>query len=269
MLRLENITLGYDRQVILRDISLSARRGEVVGIIGPNGSGKSTLLRGICRILQPKSGRVLIDDSDIAKMSRIEIARLLAIVPQAPSLPETFTAFEIVLMGRSPHLKRFRFESKKDFDIAWWAMGITGTQEIAERQIDQISGGQKQLLTIARAMAQEPQLILLDEPTAYLDINHQAETLDFIKKLCYEHNLAAVAVLHDLNLAAQYCDRLVLLSEGRVYAEGSPDEVITEGNIREVYGAEVCVYPHPINNLPTTLIIPADSRKQSPEVFDE
>jgi len=126
--------------------------------------------------------------------------------------------------------------------------------------MDQLSGGQKQLLTIARALAQEPKLILLDEPTAHLDINYQTETLDFIRGLCIKQDLAAIAVLHDLNLAAQYCDRLVLLSNGKIHAEGSPQEVITERNIKEVYGANVCVYPHPMNDLPTTVITPGKGK---------
>lgn len=265
MLKLTNITLGYDKQIILKEISLSAYRGELLGIIGPNGSGKSTLLRGICRILSPSVGRILIDEQDITNISREELARLVAVVPQTPNLPDTFTAFEIVLMGRTPHLKRFRFESQNDFDIAWWAMDITRTQEIAERKMDEISGGQKQLLTIARALAQEPQLILLDEPTAHLDINHQIETLDFVRDLCHERNLAAVAVLHDLNLAAQYCDRLALLNNGIIFAEGTPHEVITKENIQEVYGALVFISPHPVNKLPSTLIMPSNPRSSTEE----
>lgn len=262
MLRLEKLCLGYGKQVILADIDLEARRGEMLGVIGPNGSGKSTLIRGICRILSPLSGRVLIDDEDIAHISRGALARRVAVVPQAPNLPDTFTAFEIVLMGRTPHLGRFRFEGMKDFDIAWEAMGITDTRSLAERRVDELSGGQKQLLTIARALAQEPGLILLDEPTAHLDINYQVETLDFMKYLCRDRGLAAVVVLHDLNLASQYCDRLVLLNEGRIHAEGTPQEVITPENIREVYGARVCVYPHPVNQLPTTGLLPGSGHQE-------
>ncbi len=258
MLQLENITLGYGKQTILSGINLTVEQGEMLGIIGPNGSGKSTLIKGICRLLKPETGRVLIDGDDASHLSRGQLARLVSVVPQSPNLPDTFTAFEIVLMGRTPYLGRFRFEGMADFDIAWKAMGITNTQSIAERRMDEISGGQKQLLTIARALTQEPKLILLDEPTAHLDINYQIETLDFIRRLCKEKNLAAVAVLHDLNLAAQYCDRLALLSNGKIRAEGSPEKVITEKHIKEVYGANVCVYPHPINKLPTVFIFPGE-----------
>ncbi|MDY6910975.1 MAG: ABC transporter ATP-binding protein [Chloroflexota bacterium] len=261
MLELQNISLGYGKQTILTDINLSARRGEMLGIIGPNGSGKSTMIKGICRLIPPQKGRVLIDGQDVAHISREELARLAAVVPQTPNLPDTFTAFEIVLMGRTPHLGRFRFEGPSDFEAAWHAMKITRTQSIAERRMDEISGGQKQLLTIARALAQESTLILLDEPTAHLDINYQIATLDFIRELCAKQNLAAVTVLHDLNLASQYCNRLALLSNGRIHIEGTPQEVITEEHIKQVYGASVCVYPHPVNNLPTTAVLPGKGSK--------
>ncbi len=256
MLSVERVALGYGRHLILHDVTFSVEKGEMIGIIGPNGSGKSTLLKGICRLLSPSQGRILLNGRDLEGMSRGEIARRIAVVPQAPHLPETFTAFEIVLMGRTPHLGRFRFEGYRDFEIAWKAMGITRTQPLAERTTDKLSGGQRQLLTIARAIAQEPELILLDEPTAHLDINFQTEILDSIKGLCRESAVTAVAVLHDLNLAAQYCDRLILLGRGTVHALGRANEVLTEENIAEVYGARVHVYPHPVNGLPTVLISP-------------
>ncbi|MFA4836424.1 MAG: ABC transporter ATP-binding protein [Dehalococcoidia bacterium] len=261
MLQIENVKLGYGKSTILQNISLSVQCGEMLGIIGPNGSGKSTLIKGICCLLTPKDGRVLIDGQDVAHISRAELARLVAVVPQTPNLPDTYTAFEIVLMGRTPHLGMLRFEGPRDFDIAWRAMEMTGTQPIAERRMHEISGGEKQRLIVARALAQEPKLILLDEPTAHLDIKYQIETLDFIRKLCREQNMTAVTVLHDLNLAAQYCDRLALIYEGKIHTEGSPQEVITAQNIKEVYGAEVYVYPHPINSLPATLIMPGNSRR--------
>jgi iron complex transport system ATP-binding protein len=261
MLQVENVRLGYGKNTTLHNISLSVQCGEMLGIIGPNGSGKSTLIKGICRLLPPKDGRVLIDGKDVAHISHAELARLVAVVPQTPNLPDTYTAFEIVLMGRTPHLGMLRFEGPRDFDIAWRAMEMTGTQSIAERRMHEISGGEKQRLIVARALAQEPKLILLDEPTSHLDIKYQIETLDFISKLCQEQNMTAVTVLHDLNLAAQYCDRLALIYEGEIHTEGSPQEVITAQNIREVYGAEVYVCPHPINSLPATLIMPGNSRR--------
>ncbi|MCL0080515.1 ABC transporter ATP-binding protein, partial [Dehalococcoidia bacterium] len=250
MLQTQNITLGYGKHTVLSDISLSVARGEMLGIVGPNGSGKSTLIKGICHLLTPKTGRVFIDGRDAASMGRSELASLVAVVPQTTTLPEAFTGFEIVLMGRTPHLGMLRYESQRDFDIAWRAMEITKTQPFAERRIGELSGGERQRLTIARALTQEPKLILLDEPTAHLDINYQIETLDLVKGLCLEHDLAAIAALHDLNLAAQYCDRLIMLNGGGIHAEGSPKQVITAQHIKAVYGAEVCVYPHPFNALP-------------------
>jgi len=261
MLKLENITLGYGKRTVLSGINLEVAAGELLGIVGPNGAGKSTLIKGICHILTPKSGRVVIAGRDAASINRSELACLVAVVPQIATLPEAFTGFEIVLMGRTPHLGLLRYESRNDFDIAWRAMEKTRAQPFAERRIDELSGGERQRLTIARALTQEPKLILLDEPTAHLDINYQIETLDLVKDLCLEENLAGVACLHDLNLAAQYCDRLIMLNGGGIHAEGSPKEVITAQHIKEVYGAAVCVYPHPFNGLPATLIIPGDGRR--------
>ncbi len=262
-LKLEEVTLAYGRQVILSGISLEARPGELLGIIGPNGSGKTTLIRGISRLLSPSSGHVFINGQDVAAMSRGNLACLLAVVPQNPVLPQAFTAFEVVLMGRTPHLGLFRYESQKDVAIAQQAMEMTDTYYLAQRRIGELSGGERQRVTIARALAQEPKLILLDEPTAHLDINYQIETIDLIKELCTQQGLVAVAALHDLNLAAQYCHRLVMLNKGRVYAEGLPGSVITAQNIREVYGAEVCVFPHPLNDLPATLVIPGGRERKA------
>ncbi|MEK7354734.1 MAG: ABC transporter ATP-binding protein, partial [Chloroflexota bacterium] len=172
----------------------------------------------------------------------------------------TFTAFEIVLMGRNPHLGLFQYEGARDMAITWLAMGRTNTQSLAERKAGELSGGEIQRLVIARVLAQQPKSILLDEPTSNLDINHQVEILDLIKNLCREDNLTVVITLHDLNLASQYCDRLILINHGRVHAQGTPGEVINAKNIEEVYGAEGCVYAHPVNGLPTVLLQAGNSR---------
>lgn len=259
-LRLDKVTLGYGDRLVLRDISLEANPGEIVGIIGPNGCGKSTLIKGITRLLAPHSGRIFIDGHDIANTSRGDLARLIAVVPQNPVLPELFTALEIVLMGRTPHLGHFSYEGKRDLAIAYRAMEVTQTIALAERRVGELSGGERQRLTIARALAQEPKIILLDEPTAHLDINYQLETFDLIRKLCLEQKLVVVAALHDLNLAAQYCDRLIMLNQGGICCQGVPGVVIKAKIIKEVYGAEVYVYPHPINGLPAILIAPEKVR---------
>ncbi len=253
-LRLDQVSLGYGRRTVLHNISLEARPGEMLGIIGPNGSGKSTLIRGITRLISPSSGQIFLDGQNIASMSHSDLARLVAVVPQNPVLPGLFTAFEVVLMGRTPHLGFLKYEGKRDLAIVQRAMEATQTAAFAERRIGELSGGERQRLTIARALAQEPKIILLDEPTAHLDINYQIETLDIARQLCLEQKLIVVATLHDLNLAAQYCDRLVMLCDGKIHCQGTPEAVINTQTVKEVYGAEVYVYPHPINGLPATLI---------------
>jgi iron complex transport system ATP-binding protein len=254
-LRLEQVSLGYGNRTILKDASLEAVPGEVLGIIGPNGSGKSTLIRGITRLLTPSHGQIFIDGHTIDKLKPSDLAQLVAVVPQNAVLPELFTAVEVVLMGRTPHLGLFRYESNNDFTIIHKAMEATNTVHLAERRVGELSGGEKQRLVIARALAQEPKIILLDEPTAHLDINYQIETMEMIRHLCREQNLIVVIALHDLNLAVQYCDRLIILNHGKIYSQGTPEVVITAPTIKEVYGADVYVYPHPVNKLPATLIV--------------
>ena len=254
MIELKEVSLGYSGKAVLSNVNFRAMPGGVLGLIGPNGSGKSTLIRGITRVINPSCGHIFIDGRDIRNIKRDELACLIATVPQNPVLPEAFTAFEMVLMGRTPHLGFLRYEGEKDMAIAWQAMRATKTQFFAERRIGELSGGERQRLIIARALTQQPRALLLDEPTAHLDINHQVEILNLVRSLCLEQNLTIIAVLHDLNLAGQYCDWLIMLNGGQIYAEGIPKDVLTVENIKRAYGAEVCVYPHPINKLPTTLI---------------
>ena len=255
-LRLEKVSLGYDKKTVIRNVSLKATPAEMLGIIGPNGSGKSTLIRGITRIIQPTAGKIFLDGSDISDINRQKLAQLVAVVPQNPKLPEPFTALEVVLMGRTPHLGLLRYEGQKDMAIVKNAMEATQTLAFAQRRVGELSGGERQRLTIARALAQEPKIILMDEPTTNLDINYQIETLDLARQLCREQKLIVVVTLHDLNLASQYCNWLVLLNNGVVHCQGTPQTVINAQTIKDVYGAEVYVYPHPINKLPATLIIP-------------
>ncbi len=253
-IEMRHISLGYDDKEVLEDVHLQAMPGEMVGLIGPNGSGKSTIIRALSHVIHPRSGQILLDGEDISRIRKRDLARLVGVVPQMPLLPSTFTAFEIVLMGRNPHLGLFQQEGPADREIAWQAMGKTSTQALANRRINELSGGEIQCLLIARVLTQQTKAILLDEPTANLDIGRQVEILYLIKQLCTENNLTVLAALHDLNLAAQYCNRLVLINNGRIYADGTPAEVITEPNIREVYGAENCVHTHPVNGLPIVLL---------------
>lgn len=262
MIKLETVklSLAYGSNTVVRELTCQIMPGEMVGLIGPNGSGKSTVIKALSHIITPASGKVLVDGRDITKIPRAELARFIGVVPQMPLLPSTFSAFEIVLMGRNPHLRLFQNESASDMAITWEAMGRTNTRSLAERKVGELSGGEIQRLVIARVLAQQPKSILLDEPTSNLDINHQIEILDLIKGLCRQENLTVVITLHDLNLAAQYCDRLVLLNHGQVHAQGGPAEVINERNVAEVYGAEGCVYAHPVNGLPTVLLQAGNSR---------
>lgn len=256
-LELEGVSIAYDGRVVTRDISLYADPGELVGLIGPNGSGKSSLIRAISRVIPTAGGRILLGGRQVGQFSRQELSRLVAVVSQNPHLPETFTALEIVLMGRNPHLGLLRYEGKEDYARCRWAMEATHCWHLARRFMGEVSGGEKQRVVIARALAQEPQVLLLDEPTANLDINHQLEVMELVRGLRRE--LVVLIAIHDLNLASQYCDRLVMLNGGTVYTQGTPTQVITRGNIRTVYGADVFVHPHPANGLPVVHVAPGGS----------
>jgi len=255
VLEAREVTFAYNGAPVLQDVDLRLVPGRVTGVIGPNGAGKSTLVRLLSRLLRPAAGQVRLNGRDLSRWRPAELARVLAVVPQAPELPPVFTAWEVVLMGRTPHLGWLGQESERDRAIARQAMEDVGIWHLAERLIGQLSGGERQRVVIARTLAQEPQVLLLDEPTSHLDINHQIETLSLICRLVRERRLAALAIFHDLNLAAQYCDELVLLQQGRVVARGSPDQVLTPSLIRQVYGVEVTVMPHPGNGLP--VVFPA------------
>jgi iron complex transport system ATP-binding protein len=263
-IELQDVCLGYGRKTVLEGLSFAVSPGEMVGLIGPNGCGKSTIIRALSHIITPLSGRICIDGRTITSIPRRDLARLVGVVPQMPLLPSAFTAFEIVLMGRNPHLGLFQYEGPKELDIAWQAMERTGTGHLAGRRVSELSGGEIQSLLVARVLAQETRAVLLDEPTANLDIGRQLEVLDLIKSLCRENGLTVLAALHDLNLAAQYCDRLILLHGGRIHAEGTPVEVITPEHIAEVYGAENCVYTHPVSGLPCVLLNAGNGRAPRP-----
>ena len=263
-LKLLDVALGYQRNLVVENMTLEARHGEMLGLVGPNGCGKSTIIKALSRVILPRSGSIFINERNISRIPRIELARLLGVVPQIPLLPSTFTAFEIVLMGRNPHLGLLQHEGPKDMAIAWEAMEKTSTQYIAKRRIGQLSGGEIQSVVIARVLAQQTEAVLLDEPTANLDIGRQIEILDLIKSLCQKKGFTVVIALHDLNLAAQYCDRLILIDKGRIHCQGKPGEVITAENIVRVYGSGSYIYSHPLSGLPVVLPT-AGSSKVKPE----
>lgn len=238
-LNINGITFYYDSVKALDDITFEVNEGEVLGVLGPNGSGKTTLLRCINLVLRPKVGTVFIDGENILELDRKEIAKNIGVVPQNSTIHFPFTVFDIVLMGRTPHLGRLDRETSKDIEIAKNAMKITKTQHLADRLIDEVSGGEKQRVIIARALTQEPKILLLDEPTLHLDLNHQLEILELIKKLARENKLIVVLVSHNLNLASRYCDKLVLLNSGKIYSIGRSQDVLTQDNIKGVYNIDV------------------------------
>ena len=238
LLEVDGITCAYDGADVLGDVTLRVDAGDRVGVIGPNGAGKSTLVRAMSRVLRPRLGRTLMDGRDLyGSVTAPEAARSVAVVPQESSTPFEFTCREIVLMGRSPHLGRFQSESPRDLEIVQRAMERTATWELRDRSITELSGGERQRVILARAFAQEPRVLLLDEPTAHLDLGHQVQTMRLVRDL----DCTVVAVLHDLNLAAAYFKRLIVLHLGKVFAAGSPEEVLTCEKLKEVYDVEVWI----------------------------
>jgi len=246
VLTIDGIDCSYGSVNVLNDVKFAVESGEFLGILGPNGSGKTTLLRSISRVLKPKRGAILIDDKDIYGMKSVEVARQLAVVPQDTPVTFDFTALEVVLMGRNPHMPRFKMESKEDLAIARNSMEVTRTWDFADRPVTEISGGERQRVIIARALTQEPQILLLDEPTTHLDISNQLEIMDLIKQLCKTKKLVIVAVFHDFNLAARYCDSIILLKDGKIVAIGKANETLTSQNVRKVFSVDTIVKKHPV-----------------------
>ena len=250
MIEVHSISFRYHEDWVLQEVSFRVEKGEFVGVIGPNGSGKTTLLKILYRLLAPQHGEILFELVPMKKMDRADIAKRIAVVAQETHLLFPFTVLETVLMGRSPYLGHLMFESEKDVEIARKAMEWTSILPLSERPMDELSGGERKRVFIARALAQEPEVILLDEPTANLDIHHQIDFLDLILALNRERGLTIVMASHDMNMASEFCDRLILLQRGRIYKTGPPGEVITRENIESVYGCEVWVDQHPISGMP-------------------
>ncbi|MFA5275636.1 MAG: ABC transporter ATP-binding protein, partial [Candidatus Omnitrophota bacterium] len=223
LLRIDNLSAGYYKEDIIKDVSLNINRGDFLGIIGPNGSGKTTLLRLATRVLHSRVGKIYFEEKNILNMDLKDFCRRVAFVTQDIATGFPFTVMELVLMGRIPHLKRLQFESKKDIEIAESALSLTACVQLKDKRIDELSAGERQRVVIARALAQEPVLLFLDEPTAHLDIGHQIQVMDLLKKFNQQDNLAIVMVLHDLNLASAYCKRICLLDNGRIFKEGLPE----------------------------------------------
>jgi len=261
-LNVNGIECRYGSIKILEDVHLTVKEGNFVGILGPNGSGKSTLLKSISRTLKPHKGAVLLDKTDVYSMKSVELAKHMAVVPQENVIGFSFTAVDIVLMGRNPHMTRFQMENERDMAIVRKAMERTNTWQFAGRPINELSGGEKQRVVIARALAQEPEILLLDEPLTHLDMINQLEVMDLVKELCTKEGMIVLAVIHDLNLAARYCDNALLLKNGKVWAAGPIDQVLTSENIKTVFKVDCIVKKSPVTN--SLYIIPLSIQKNVP-----
>ena len=249
-LRVEHIEYAYEKESIIKDISFNIKKGEFISIIGPNGSGKSTLLKTLNHIYTPSKGEVYLYGEKIKNIKRQDIAKKISLVPQETHINYEFTVKDIVTMGRHPYKRRFERENPQDQSIVEEALKLTSTLDLKDRFITEISGGEKQRVIIAKALAQNSSIILLDEPTSSLDINHQIEVLNLLKNLNKEKKTTVIIVLHDINLAARYSDKIIFLNDGEIISQGSPEEVITEENIKKAYDMEIYLETNKHTNSP-------------------
>lgn len=248
------VTVAYDGEPVLHEASFDVRHGDLVIILGPNGAGKTTLLRTIAKLVQPKVGTVLLDGKDLASFPISQLMRRLSVVPQTEGAVFSFTVLDIVLMGRTPHLPPLASPSQRDWQVAREAMEATDTWHLRERLFTELSGGEQRRVLLAKALAQEPQLLLLDEPTANLDLHYQLEVVELVHRLNRQHGLTVLAVMHDLNLSALLGERFILMRDGRIYAMGNADEVLTVQNIQQVYGVPVIITRNPLNGKPVIVL---------------
>ena len=254
MLVIHSLSVGYGTEPVLSEFSLTVEPGEIVALVGPNGAGKTTLVRAASGVLKTRSGSIEVESKDLAKFSASQRARCLAVVPQARNLPPAFTVWQTVLMGRTPFLGWLGQSDSEDRARVRWALQRTKTLSLANRRVDELSGGEQQRVLLARALAQQAPILLMDEPTAHLDLQHQSNLLNLIRRLAEEENLAVLMALHDLNLVALYADRVALLSEGHLVAVGTPREVLTPQQLSEIYHIPLHVIDHP--DYGTPLILP-------------
>ncbi|GAA3901406.1 ABC transporter ATP-binding protein [Streptomyces gulbargensis] len=248
------LTLAYEDRTVVHELDLAIPDGEVTVIVGPNACGKSTTLRALGRLLRPAGGAVLLDGRELARLPTKRIARAIGLLPQTPVAPEAITVADLVSRGRQPHQAWWKQWSEEDERAVVEAMERTDVAALADRSVDELSGGQRQRVWIAMALAQETDLLLLDEPTTYLDIAHQVEVLDLVRRLNRVRGRTVVVVLHDLNQAARYADHLVAMKEGRIVAEGAPGDIVTADLVREVFGLDAVVVPDPVTGSP--LVVP-------------
>jgi len=253
-LKINSLSVRYNQRTVLHNVSLQVNPGKVTAIIGPNGAGKSTLIRAASGIIPVEQGEITIDGENIAHLIPEKRAQHVAVVPQAIQIPETFSVFETVMMGRTAYVGWFNQETAEDYQIVTLAMQRTGIEELAERRMGELSGGERQRVLIARSLAQDAPVLLMDEPTSHLDLRHQSGILRLVRSLALKENLAVLVALHDLNLASLYSDEVALLVDGRIRVCGQPASVLTSEVLSQAYGVHVDVIPHPTYGIP--LILP-------------
>ena len=263
-LRAQALTLAYDGDPIVHELSLVVPRGRVTALVGPNACGKSTLLRGLARLLRPRAGAVHLGADEILRLPTKEVARRIGLLPQGPIAPEGITVADLVARGRYPHQSWLRQWSEQDESAIARALTATGMAELAGRPVDELSGGQRQRAWIALALAQETDIMLLDEPTTYLDLSHQVEVLELLAGLNAEHGRTIVIVLHDLNQACRYAHHLVALRAGRIHAEGPPEDIVDATLVRDVFGLECRVITDPVAGTPLCLPLMGAQRHRAP-----
>lgn len=249
----QELTLGYGDRTIVQGLDLEIPAGRVTAIVGPNGCGKSTLLRGLARLLPAREGRVLLDGHDVRTMPSKRVARVLGLLPQHPIAPEGIAVADLVGRGRHPHQRLLSRWSAHDYEVVARALASTGTADLADRSVDELSGGQRQRVWIAMALAQETDILLLDEPTTFLDVTHQIEILDLLTDLNRERGTTIVMVMHDMNLAARYADHILAMRDGRLVASGAPGPVMSEQMVRDVFALDALVVPDPVSGTPLML----------------
>ncbi len=260
MLRIENLTVSYGHREVLKGISLEVNSGEVMALIGPNGAGKTTLIRAASGVIPVRSGAVRTNGDNLLELPPMQRARRMAVVPQVAALPPAYSVWETVLMGRTPYLNFLGHVSPHDAIIARNALEKVDALELAERRVGELSGGEQQRVLLARALVQSTSILLLDEPTVHLDLEHQVSLMETVRALAHDDHLAVLIALHDLNLAARYADRVTLLVQGEVQASGAPRQVLTPEIISAAYHLEVQVVPHPFADVP--LILPGGREQE-------
>ncbi len=267
-LELQGIEASYPgrptSQPVLRGIDLRLDPGEMLALIGPNGAGKSTLLRLASGLLRPSAGSASLLDRDLRTMRPREVARQVAVVPQEGPIPAGLVVREMVALGRTPYARLLLGPGPHDRETVEWALAAAGVEELAERFVDELSGGERQRVILARALAQEPRLLLLDEPTANLDLHHQVAMLELVRGLTRDRGIAVLAAVHDLQLAALYCDRVALMHSGRIVSQGPPEDVLTEPLLLEAFGQRVVLSEHPTHGVPLVALVPNGNARRLP-----